>query len=286
MESVTRIEVAWELRQAGQRVEYIAERVGADRATLYRWFRGVRQRGIRGFIRHYKQAKKGHRHRKTHSYVEQRVLALRREHHSCCGEKIVYWLAKEGINLSRSTVYRVLNKHLQLRGRGHRNVSRGSLPKASGPREVIQMDTVDFGGVFAFTAIDIYTREGQVVLQPGITAMHGQAALKTFMAYFGRCQIIQTDGGSEFEADFAQLVPAYADQHRIARPYKKNEQAFIECFNLTVRKECLGWEKYAPHQILPLQTDVQTWLHYYHFVRPSMAFQPMRPIFISVSHLI
>ncbi len=286
MNSVAWIQIAWELRQAGLRAEYIAERVGKSRATVYRCLRGVRQRGIVGYIRHYRQAKKGHRHRKTHSYVEQRVLALRREHHGCCGEKIVYWLNKEGIQLSRSTVYRILNKHLQLRPKGRRNVSRGSLPRASGPREVIQMDTIDFGDVFAFTAIDIYTREGQVSLQPGITAAQGEAALKTLMAYFGHCQVIQTDGGSEFEAEFAALAPTYADQHRIARPYKKNEQAFVECFNLIVRKECLGWEQYVPAQIPALQTDVWSWLNYYHFVRPSMAFEPMRPILSLESHLI
>jgi hypothetical protein len=95
--------------------------------------------------------------------VEQRVLALRWEHHECCGEKIVYWLAKEDIYLSRSTVYRILNKHLQLRPKKRR----GNI--ASGPREVIQMDTIDLGEVFALTAIDIYTREGQVVLQPGLS---------------------------------------------------------------------------------------------------------------------
>lgn len=70
------------------------------------------------------------------------MLAIRHEHHECCGEKIVYWLAKEGIHLSRSTVYRILNKHLQLRAKRRRNTARGPLPQANGPREVIQMDTI------------------------------------------------------------------------------------------------------------------------------------------------
>ena len=97
------------------------------------------------------------------------------------------------------------------------------------------------------------------------------------MAYFGHCQTLQTDGGSEFEAEFAQRAPAFADHHRIARPYKKNEQAFIERFNLTVRKECLGWAKYSSFWLSSLQREVDLWLCYYHFVRPSMAFVPMRP---------
>jgi transposase InsO family protein len=236
-------------------------------------------------VGHYRNAKKGHRQRKTHPYLEQRVLAIRRAHHNCCGEKIQFWLNEEKITLSLSSIYRILNKHLQLRAKGRRNQARGSLPQASKRREVIQMDTVDFGGVFAFTAIDIFTREGQVVLRAGLKAEDGEAALKQFMAYFGRCQLIQTDGGSEFEKEFADLASTVADQHRVARPYKKNEQAFIERFNRTLRQECLGWEKYASHQILALQKELENWLDYYHFVRPSMAFDPMRPPLSRESHL-
>jgi len=286
MDSVTRIRIAYALRKQRVKVKEIAEEVDRDRATVYRWLRGIRQWGIEGYLRQYKQAKRGHRHRKTHAYVEQRVLAIRHEHHECCGEKIEYWLNKEEIHLSRSTIYRILNKYLQLRPKGRKNSTRGPLPQASGPREVIQMDTVDFGDVFAFTAIDIYTREGQVVLRPGITAKDGAVALTAFHAYFGHCQTIQTDGGSEFEAEFAALVSTFADHHRVARPYKKNEQAFVERFNRTVRHECLGWEKYAPPHILSLQGELESWLNYYHYIRPSMAFEPMHPPLSRESHLI
>lgn len=59
MESVARIHVAWELRQAGQKVDYIAEWVGVNRATAYRWLRGIRRWGFKEFVREYQQAKKG-----------------------------------------------------------------------------------------------------------------------------------------------------------------------------------------------------------------------------------
>lgn len=48
------------------------------------------------------------------------------------------------------------------------------------------------------------------------------------------------------------------------RPYKKNEQAFIESFNRTVRKECLGWAHYQPHQLPALQTRVEDFFNRYH----------------------
>lgn len=288
MTSVSHLWVAWELHQAGQKPGYIAERVGVHRSTVYRWLKGMRLWGVRAFVQRYQQAKKGRRQRKTHGAIEQQVLAIRREHHDCCGEKVVYWLAQRGIALSRSTVYRILNKHLRLRAKGRHNKVRGPLPGAEGPRQVIQMDTIDLGEVYAYTAVDIYTREGQVVLRPGLTAQDGEAALAEVMAYFGRCDLLQTDGGSEFKGEFAQTAPSYSQTHRVARPYRCNEQAFIERFNRTVRQECLGWRKYGPEDIPVLQDLVGRWLDYYHFVRPSMAFSPMRPPLLAdygLSHL-
>jgi len=135
----TQLELAWELHWAGVRVAVIAQRVGRHRATVYRWLKGMRSVGLREFIGEYKEAKKRPRRGKVEPYIERRILCIRREHHDCCGEKIVYWLNKEGIHLSRSTVYRVLNRHLRLRRKGRRNRLRGPVPRAKGPREVIQM---------------------------------------------------------------------------------------------------------------------------------------------------
>lgn len=86
--------------------------------------------------------------------------------------------------------------------------------------------------------------------------------------------LVQTDGGSEFEAEFAQEVWNYCKQHRIARPYKKNEQLFIESFNRTVGKECLGWQKYKAEEAGPLMNRVEAFLQRYHYHRPHLAFDP------------
>lgn len=90
-------------------------------------------------------------------------------------------------------------------------------------------------------------------------------------------QTIQTDGGSEFEAELARTVPQFCRQHRIARPYKKNEQSFIESFNRTVRSECLGWAKYQAQELPQLTREVEAFLERYHYHRPHLAFEPMRP---------
>ncbi len=89
---------------------------------------------------------------------------------------------------------------------------------------------------------------GRILLRPALTAEQGAAFLHRCI-FLHRCmrgrfnrfvQTVQTNGGSEFEAEFAVAVWSYCQQHRIARPYKKNEQAYIESFNRTLRKECLG----------------------------------------------
>lgn len=278
MRSWTQLELAWELHGAGVKVEVIAERVGKHRTTVYRWLKGMRSLGVREFIGEYKEAKKRPRRRKVDPYIERRILSIRQEHHDCCGEKIVYWLKKEGIDLSRSTVYRVLNRHLRLRPQGRRNRVRGPVPRAKGPREVIQMDTVDFGGLYAYTAIDTYTREAQVVLLPSLTSEDGRQALDVVMAYFGSCKVLQTDGGKEFRGEFEQRVSCYAQRHRVARPYRKNEQAFVESFHRTLRKECLGWWKYKPSEREELQNEIQQYLDYYHYERPHLGLGMQTPL--------
>jgi len=272
------------LRKKQVPVGEIAQEVGRDRATVYRWLKGIKLYGIEEFIRRYKKAKRGRRVRKTHPHLEQRVLSLRREYRGCCGQKIVYLLGQEGTQLSVSTVYRILNKHLQLRK--HSRTSKGEpVQRATRPREVIQMDTLDLGELYAYTAIDTFTREGQVVIRPTLQAEDGKVALEHIIQVFGHCQVIQTDGGSEFEKDFAQVVTDYADRHRIARPYKKNEQAFIECFNGTLRREEFGHTPFKACERELAQLRADAFLDYYHHQRPHLALDMMTPAQFAESHL-
>ena len=286
MESVAQIRVAWALYRQSVPVSAIAVEVGKHRATVYRWLKGISRYGIEGFIGRYKNAKKGRRVRKTHPWLERRVVSLRRAYRDCCGQKIVYLLRQEGIELSLSTVYRILNKHLKPL-RKHSRTARGR-PAQRGirPRDVVQMDTLDLGGVVAFTAIDTYTREGVVVMRPGLTALDGKAALEVIGQRFGPLRVLQTDGGSEFEKEFAEVVGQYAQEHVIARPYKKNDQAFIECFNGTLRREEFGRTPFKAGDLALAQQRADAYLDYYHARRPHLALDMLTPAqFVTESHL-
>ncbi len=281
MEQREKIGLALGLYEQGMNKRAIAEHLGVHRETVGLWLKSIEAKGLVGFLEAYTLAKKKPRKkRQTEAQVKEKVFEIRAREHECCGEKIAYFLQHEAnIQLSVSKIYEILGERLQLRSKWKKNQPRGYCPDASSAREVVQMDTIDFGEVFAFTAVDIYSKEADVSLAPSLTALEGYRFLQTSMQrrFDGYVQIIQTDGGSEFEAEFSQHVQEFCLHHRLARPYKKNEQSFVESFNRTVRKECLGWEKYTPHQIPRLTEQVERFLYRYHFHRPHLGLEPLRP---------
>lgn len=287
MNNLTKIYTCWKMYKEGISPKKIPRAIDINRATIYRWIRGIKRKGYRVFVREYVQAKKGRRKRnKTDPTIKCKIYRIRQEYHECCGQKIQWILKKDyGIDVSITTIYRILGNKYQLRSKWKKNIWRGKVIKGTKPREVIQIDTVDFGRIYAFTAIDTYTKEAHVVLQEKLDSEAGAKALVKHLEYFGKIQRIQKDGGSEFKDKWVKKIRKTKIMVRIARPYRKNEQAFIERFNGILRKECLGHLKYSPDQIPELQKLVNSYLHYYHYKRPHLSLQMLTPIQFSMSHL-
>mgnify|MGYP001587435119 FL=1 len=281
---LTKITIAWELFEQKVPKAHIAEQLKVHRETIHLWITGIQenQKGLLGFLEQYIHAKKGERiGRQTDAILKRRIWAIREREKQCCGQKIEYFLKQEyGTSPAVSKIYEILGEKYKLRSKWKKNQERGDAPNAQRPREVVQMDSIDFGEVFAFTGIDIYSREADVYLAPRLTADNGYTFLKYCMKrrFDNFVEIIQTDGGSEFEDVFKEHVLEYTSKHRIARPYKKNEQSYIESFNRTVRKECLGWSKYKPSEIPELTGYVETFLNRYHYHRPHIGLGMKPPL--------
>ena len=283
MQNITKITLAWELHTAGVMQKDIAVQLQVNRDTLRLWFREVEHYGLLPFLDRYLKAKKGPRRgRQIDPMVKRYVWEIREREMDCCGEKIQYYLERDRhTHLAASTIYEILAEKYILRSKWKKNQARGAVPKAWTPREVVQMDTIDFGELFAFTGIDIYTREADVLVAPALTAEQGYQFLKQSMKrrFGGHVQLLQTDGGPEFKEIFKSHVYEYCDRHRVARPYKKNEQAYIESFNRTVRKECLGWTTYRLGDQRRCTGLVETFLDRYHYDRPHMG-KGMQPLLV------
>lgn len=285
-DNITKIKICYSLWQSGVSPEEIPAELGVHRATVYRWIKGFRLGGKVSFIRKYKLAKRGRKQpRKTHGFIKARVCRIRQEYKNCCGEKIVYIMRRDyGQDVSVSTVYRILNERFILRSKWKKYSKRGYVRKGSQPRDVLQVDTVDFGGVYAFTAIDTYTREAHVVLRPALTSQDGKTALRQLLHDFGNINHIQRDGGSEFKAQWQELAHKHIHSIRTARPYKKNEQAFIERFNGILRKECLGYHTYNIDNLSKIQQKVNQFLDYYHNKRPHLSLNMLTPSEFAAAH--
>ena len=282
MQQLTKIILAHELFNCGLPMTHIASELGVNRDTIRLWLKGISKCGLDGFLEKYQRAKKGKRkRRKVTDGIRNLIYQIREEERDCCGQKIRYFLEKDyGIRLGTTTIYKVLAQKYQLRTRWKKNQPRGPVPKATKSREVIQVDTVDFGGIFAFTGVDIFTKEVDVLLRPSLTALDGLIFLQTAMTrrFNGYSDLIQADGGPEFKAEFREHVLEYCNRFRVARPYKKNEQSYIESFNRSLRKECLGWSKYKRNQLPELTEEVEEYLIWYHHRRPHLSLNLKTPL--------
>jgi len=276
----TLITLAWELHEQGVPKTHIAHKLGKHRETIILWIQGIQAYGLLGFLERYNQAKKGTRvGRQVDPILKRWVWEIREKEMDCCGQKIQYFLKKDhDISLSVPKIYEILKEKLIIKSKWKKNQPRGPIPTATHAREVVQMDTIDFGELFAFTGIDIFTREADILMTPALTASYGCAFLEQSMdrRFDGHVNLLQNDGGPEFKDSFKQHVYEYCDRHRVSRPYKKNEQAFIESFNRTVRKECLGWTKYHIVDLSHCTSLVEQFLDRYHYHRPHMG-KDMKP---------
>lgn len=261
---------------------HIASRLNVQRETIHIWIAKVttNPNGLLGFLDEYSHAKKGPRIRRQVDPILKRwIWDIRKREMDCCGQKIRYFLEKEhGVKPAVSKVYEILAEKYIIKSKWKKYHKRGPVPVATKAREVIQMDTVDFGEIFAFTAVDIYSREADIVLRPSLTSHDGAIFLDTTMRrrFNSHSELIQSDGGPEFKDEFRRKVHKYTDRYRVSAPYKKNEQSYIESFNRTVRKECLGWAKYRKKQIKDLTSVVDVFLDRYHYHRPHIG-KGMRP---------
>ena len=268
MRTLTQYEVAWNMSQASSSIPQICEVVKRDRSTIYRWLKRIRRSGIRKFLQDKRTCKARRPKAQTPEHVIQQIVDIRNEF-GWCGAKIRKELKENhSIAIGLSTIYRWLHKRFTKAAVGVKRYKKHqALVTATKPREVVEHDTVDLGGkqahVYAYTAIDIFSKEPSVYIANDLEMATGAEAFAFQKQCYGPVELHQSDGGSEFQTAFVQAVVASGAKHRYSRPYKKNEQSHIENFNKALRNECFPRGEYRQADIPQLQQQANDFTKHY-----------------------
>jgi IS30 family transposase len=264
MNTLSQYQVAWNMNQAGSSIEQIAVVVSKHKSTVYRWIKKIKLSGIRKFINNIEKAKYRRVMSRTPETTVQKIVDIRNEF-GWCGAKIRKELKEtHGIQIALSTIYRWLHRRFTKAAVGVRKYKKHkALVTADNPREVVEHDTVDLGGGFyAYTAIDIFTKEPSIFMAKNLEMATGAIAFKFHDTFYGKTLLHQSDGGSEFQTDFRLAVETVAT-HRYSRPYKKNEQSHIENFNKALRSECFPRGDYSNANLEELQAMANIFTKHY-----------------------
>ncbi len=201
--------------------------------------------------------------------------------------KILALLLREGWKVGKYLVYRLYQEEgLTLRQRQRRRrrvaIHRGERFKPTAANQVWSLDfvadqLVDGRRFRALTIVDIYTREclaiqvGQHLRGEDVVRVLNQIGVQR-----GVASVLFCDNGSEFCSQAMDLW-AYQNRARIdfSRPGKPTDNAHVESFNGTFRKECLDAHWFTT--LTEAEHLVEAWRREYNESRPHRALGERTP---------
>ena len=281
-------EVILEKRSIAQ----VARRFGKNRSTIYRWIkkwrmqqnvllenpgrpsrtlgRVFRWQSVKWNIPTLSSAPKTHPNALNADIISA-ILRIR-QHRYECAEIIHYKLAKEGINISLSSIKRVIKRNeLWRKKRRYRWNEKRPLPTA--PGELIQTDTVHYvnplnhSKMYIYTVIDLYTRMAYAKISPKLSEKGAAETIfeaQKFMSF--PFKMVQSDNGAEFQNHFQGRLNSKGIKTRHSRVRHPNDDAHIERFNRTLRKECIG--QYNPNKNINfIDHKLNRFIRYYNYDR-------------------
>jgi len=196
-------------------------------------------------------------------------------------------LRREGWSLGKDQTYRLYREEqLQLRSKlprrrkmaaVRRDAYRPRRPNQAWSMDFVSDQLVDGTRIRLLTILDVFTREA-IAIRVG-SRMRAEQVVDTcnhLVARRGRPARVFVDNGSEFSGRLMDLW-AYHHQVRLdfSRPGKPTDNAFIESFNGSLRKECLNLHWF--HSIDEAVETIEAWRIDYIESRPHLALQGMTP---------
>lgn len=220
--------------------------------------------------------------------LRMRIRDLARARVSYGYRRIRVLLNREGWAVGRYLVYRLYKEEgLTLKKRPARRKRTAAMPRqekilATRPNQIWSLDFVsdqlaDGRRYRALTIVDIYTRESLAIeVGAGLKGADVVRVLNLIKHGRGAPQILFCDNGSEFTG---QAMDFWAHQNQVridfSRPGKPTDNAFIESFNGTFRKECLSAHWFA--SFTEARQQIAAWRTEYNESRPHRALAQRTP---------
>lgn len=266
------------------------EAFAVSRATVYRWRTTYDPTDLSTLEDRSRRPRRTRRRQWT-AAQEQAVLGLRERFPRSGKAKLHVLLRQQGIDLSASTIGRILAslrrrrlliEPVRVRVR-HRRAHRPYATRVptdkrtpTVPGALVQLDTMHLRplpGVERrqFTAIDVVSRYAVLGVCSSARATTATAFLDELVDRMPfPIQAVQVDGGSEFMAGFETACQARGIALYVLPPRSPKLNGRVERLNGTVRREF--WECYGGDLDLPtLQGALQAWEAAYNTQRPHQA---------------
>lgn len=279
-------------------VTVTCRRFGISRATYYRWKARFNPRNLKSLENRSRRPKNIRRPKWTWQLAE-KVRELRELYPTWGKAKLVVLLKKQGIEISESTVGRILT---QLKRRGLlrepvrkvrvRKVSRKRIyatrkPKdyeARAPGDIVEIDTLDVrpepGEVYKqFSAVDVVSKFAFGDVRSAATATLAREFLQELIRHSPfQIRAVQTDGGSEFYAEFEEACKELGIKFFCLPPRSPKLNGGVERLNRTFREEF--WACYDGECNLgAMRSALRKWLaDVYNKMRPHQKLGYLTPV--------
>jgi transposase InsO family protein len=286
----------------------VADRCGVHRSTIWRWKRKWNKlnedrqltndnrtsrmvgTSFRWADAHWNiptECARPHGHAKAiPAAVVQQVLTVRQDLRRCAEVVWHHLVTVLGIQVSLSSVRRILRRHHCFDGARKPRIRRDNphRPSVTRPGELVEIDTIHHVDpssgkrLYFYTVIDLYTRIACATLSTSLRqGLAVQAILAAQKQWGFPIAMVQSDNGPEFGRYFEQQLKAHGIATRHTRLHHPNDNAHIERFNRTIQTEAIGyyWRRSVP---LQRQRDTLTaYLDYYNTKRVHLGLQMRTP---------
>lgn len=254
-------------------------------STFFEWKKAFKRDGVAGLKRKKPIA---HNHpRKVSQDVVDKVLHIRRSY-QLGPERIMWYLERyHGINISESSVYRILKRHkvnLLAKTAPRRAIHTKRYAK-SVPGHHVQVDVKflrfnDEEGCkirrFQYTAIDDATRIRALKIYQRHTQQNAIDFIKYVVDKFPfRIHTIRTDRGHEFQALFHWYVEDQGMRHVYIKPRSPQLNGKVERSHRSDQDEFYQLLSYKDD--VDLNKKLEAWEQFYNFNRPHGVFNGKTP---------